>query len=118
MEGEVKLADVEITLSAWVQAKWFRLLATGTRMLILPVITAVGMLILGLQGDVRQVQETQALRAEASEENFAGLRNELGTVQSSQDVIAKSQVAMQRQLDTIEGILEGMNRPRVGQLLP
>lgn len=104
-----------MTLNQFVESKWFKLLARGCMVLLLPAVISLGSFILVLVGDVSEVQETQATRAVDSERFQASIAGDVLEVKEGVALVQTDVSSVKLDIALMRGVLQEMQRRDLAQ---
>lgn len=105
----------EMTLNQFVESKWFKLLARGCMVLLLPAVISLGSYILVLVGDVSKVQETQAARAVDNDRFQAAIIGDVTEVKEGVALVQSDVSSVKLDIALMRGVLQEMQRQAVAQ---
>lgn len=99
-----------MTLNQFVESKWFKLLARGCMVLLLPAIISLGTYILALVGDVAHVQKVQAERATANDQFQASITGDVMEVKEGVALVQSDVSSVKLDIALMRGWIEEMRR--------
>ena len=107
--------QAEMTLNQFVESKWFKLLARGCMVLLLPAVISLGSYILVLVGDVADVQETQAARAVDNDRFQAAIIGDVTEVKEGVALVQTDVSSVKLDIALMRGVLQEMQRQSLAQ---
>lgn len=105
----------EMTLNQFVESKWFKLLARGCMVLLLPAVISLGSYILVLVNDVSNVQETQAARAVDNDRFQAAIIGDVTEVKEGVALVQSDVSSVKLDIALMRGVLQEMQRRDLAQ---
>ena len=108
--------EAEMTLNQFVESKWFKLLARGCMVLLLPAVISLGSYIFVLVGDVANVQAVQASRAVDNDRFQAAITDDVTEVKEGVALVQSDLSSAKLDIAMIRGMLQEMQRRDQAQL--
>lgn len=105
-----------MTLTQFVESKWFKLLSRGAMVLLFPAVVTLATFILALMNDVGAVQDFSAARARDSELFQAEVLGEVKDVRALAEAVRADISGLQIEFAKASGILEEMQRRDLAQV--
>lgn len=107
--------EAEMTLNQFVESKYFKLLARGCMVLLLPAVISLATFIVGLMGDVATVKEIQTARAADNDRFQAAIISDVSDVKSGVAVLKDDLGSAKLDIAMIRGMLQEMQRRDLAQ---
>lgn len=104
-----------MTLNQFVESKWFKLLARGCMVLLLPAVISLSTFIVGLMGDVSAVRESQVTRAADNDRFQASITGDVTEVKSGVALVQSDLSSAKLDIALIRGMLQEMQRRDLAQ---
>lgn len=107
--------EAEMTLNQFVESKWFKLLARGSMVLLLPAAVSLATFIVGLMGDVSAVRSSQVARAADNDRFQASIIEDVTEVKGGVALLQTDLSSAKLDIAMIRGMLQEMQRRDMAQ---